>query len=80
MAKKLMTNKIKQGILDAFEEVGGTQYLAELARADPPTFCGLLAKVLPSEIKADISNSHTLNLNEAMLDADRRITAIEYKE
>jgi hypothetical protein len=78
MVKKLMTNKVKDGILEAFEKAGGVDYLVELARCDPPTFCMLLAKVIPSEIKADITNSHTINLGEAMLQAENRIGRLEY--
>ena len=54
MAKRLLTPEIKDGILQAFEQVGGVEYLVELARVDPPTFCRLLAAIIPSEIKADV--------------------------
>lgn len=46
------TGEIKQMILDALDEAGGTAYLVERAR-DPRTasaFLGLIAKVLPMQV------------------------------
>jgi hypothetical protein len=65
MAKRLVTPEIKDGILDAFEQAGGVDYLVELAKLDPPTFFRLLAKVIPAQINADIRTTHTLDLGQA---------------
>ena len=35
MAKKFLTPEIKDGILEAFEQAGGVDYLVELAKVDP---------------------------------------------
>ncbi len=79
-----MTNRIKSeikaGILEAFEKAGGVDYLVEIAKCDPPTFCRLLAQIIPTEIKAEINNRHTIDLGQAMLDANQRVAAIEHKE
>ena len=79
-----MTNRIKSeikaGIIEAFNKVGGVDYLVEIARRDPPTFCRLLAQVLPNEIKAEINTRHTIDLGQAMIDANQRLAAIEHKE
>ena len=79
-----MTNRIKSeikaAILQAFEQVGGVEYLVAIAKADPPTFCRLLAQVLPTEIKAEINTRHSIDLGQAMLDANQRVAAIEHKE
>ena len=75
MAKRLLTPEIKDGILEAFEKVGGVDYLVELAKVDPPTFCRLLAAIIPSSVTA----THTLDLGQAMLDANRRLDAIEHE-
>ena len=72
MAKRLLTPEIKDGILEAFEQAGGVDYLVEIAHRDPPTFCMLLAKIIPSEIKAGITNSSAINLNKAMTEAEAR--------
>lgn len=78
MAKRLLTPEIKDGILEAFEQAGGVDYLVELAKVDPPTFCRLLIAIIPSEIKASVTTTHTLDLGQAMLDANRRLDAIEH--
>jgi hypothetical protein len=80
MAKRLLTPEIKDGIIEAFEQVGGVDYLVELAKVDPPTFCRLLAAIIPSEIKADIRTTHTFDLGQAMLEGNQRLAAIENKE
>jgi hypothetical protein len=78
MAKRLITPEIKDGILEAFEQAGGVDYLVELAKVDPPTFCRLLAAVIPSEIKASVTTTHKLDLGQAMIDADQRLALIEH--
>jgi len=77
-----MTNRIKSeikaSILEAFKRVGGVEYLVQLGKVDPPTFCRLLAQIIPTEIKAEINNRHTIDLGQAMLDANQRVAAIEH--
>ena len=78
-----MTNRIKSeikaGILEAFEKAGGVEYLVQLAKVDPPTFCRLLAQIIPTEIKAEINTRHSIDLGQAMLDANQRVAAIEHE-
>jgi hypothetical protein len=45
------TVQLKQAILDAFQQVGGARYLAEIAQDNPGAFCTLLGKVLPMDIQ-----------------------------
>jgi len=59
-----------------FEQVGGVDYLVEIAKVDPPTFCRLVSAIIPSEIKASVTATHTLDLKQAMLDGNRRLDAI----
>ena len=80
MAKRLLTPEIKDGILEAFDQVGGVDYLVELAKVDPPTFCRLLAAIIPSEIKASVTATHKLDLGQAMLEGNQRLATIEHKE
>lgn len=47
------TAALKDAILNAFNKVGGEDYLVVLAEKDPRTFAVLLAKVLPLQIKGD---------------------------
>jgi hypothetical protein len=80
MAKRLMTSEIKDGIIEAFEQAGGVDYLVELAKVDPPTFCRLLAAIIPSEIKASVTATHTLDLGKAMIEANQRLALIEHEQ
>jgi hypothetical protein len=45
------TTTIKAAIAGAFDEVGGQQYLIDLAKSDPRTFCTLLGKIVPTAIE-----------------------------
>ena len=47
------TRTLKTAILNAFEKVGGEEYLIRVAREDPKTFCTLLGKVLPTQLAGD---------------------------
>ena len=39
------------------ERVGGVDYLVGVARSDPRTFCMLLVKLLPAELKVEAGDS-----------------------
>ena len=56
--KNKLTASVKEAIMKAFEEVGGADYLANVAKDDPRTFCTLLGKIIPSDI--NLSGSVTL--------------------
>jgi hypothetical protein len=49
-----LTRDIKEAILNAFEKVGGEDYLVILAKEDPKTFAALLGKVLPVQVQAEL--------------------------
>jgi hypothetical protein len=57
-AANKITKDIRQAISEAFEKAGGVDYLVKLSVANPNAFAGLLAKVIPQEIKAVIENNH----------------------
>ena len=74
MAKRLLTAEIKDGILDAFEQAGGVEYLVELALRDPQTFCLLLGKVVQAEIRAKTpKQTNRFNMGKEMADAEQRL-------
>jgi len=52
-----MTLTVKQSVLDAFDQVGGVDYLINIASDDPKTFCAMLAKIIPSDVNADLKAS-----------------------
>ena len=53
-SKNKITKAVKQAVLDAFNEVGSSDYLVKIARADPKTFCGLLGRVIPQEVNSSV--------------------------
>lgn len=48
-----MTAEVKQMILDALEQAGGVQYLAEKAESHPQAFMTLVGKVLPLQVTGE---------------------------
>ena len=56
------THDVKSAILAAFDEVGGSRYLADVARNQPGVFCSLLGKVLPTMIAGDPQNQLVLDI------------------
>lgn len=49
------TTELKLAILKAFDEVGGAQYLTQVAKDNPQVFCTLLSKVLPRDVNAEVN-------------------------
>ena len=49
-----VTRVVKDAVQDAFDELGGAQYLLQVARDDPKTFCGLLGRVIPTQVNAEL--------------------------
>lgn len=56
------TAVLKDAIMAAFDQVGGVEYLAGIAVTEPKAFCALLGRVLPTEVKADVDGSVTINI------------------
>lgn len=61
---------MKDALELAFNRAGGVKYLETVANDDPKTFCGLLSKLIPTNINVDVT---TLNLGSAMLEASKRL-------
>ena len=53
-SKNKVTQDIKQAMLDAFAEGGGTEWLKRQMKTEPRAFLGLLAKCMPAEVKATV--------------------------
>ena len=49
-----MTSQVREAILRAFDQVGGEDYLVKVAQDDPKTFCTLLGRLIPAEVRAGI--------------------------
>jgi hypothetical protein len=50
-----VNKELKEMILGALDDVGGQSYLARQADENPAAFMSLVAKVLPKDIKQEIS-------------------------
>lgn len=63
--KNRLTN-LREAVLEAFEMVGGAQYLAKLAAgtsSDRAAFVGLVAKVLPTQVNATVDGGIQVHLS-----------------
>lgn len=63
--KNKLTN-LREAVLEAFDEVGGAQYLARLAQgssSDRAAFVGLVSKVLPTQINANVEGGIQVQLS-----------------
>ncbi len=68
---------VKDALNAAFNNVGGSKYLERRAEDNPKAFMGLLGKVIPAEIHADINVIHTVDIRGAL--AEARSRAITYE-
>jgi hypothetical protein len=60
-----LTN-LRDSVLEAFDQVGGTEYLARLAngtQSDRAAFVGLVSKVLPTQINANVEGGIQVQLS-----------------
>ncbi len=77
-----MPNRLKpeiiDGIVEAFENAGGVDYLTAIALKDPPTFCRLLSRLVPQQIEANI-NTASIDLGAAMEIAENRSKQLEHE-
>ena len=64
-----ITADVKQAILNAFEKVGGKDYLARQANENPVAFMTLLGKVLPTQITGDPDNPVVTRIETVVVDA-----------
>ena len=48
-----VTAGVKRAMYEAFEKVGGQEYLVKIAQEQPAVFCRMLGKLIPGELKID---------------------------
>ena len=48
-----LTATVKEAIVEAFNQVGGVNYLVSIAKDDPKTFCALVGKVIPLQVTGE---------------------------
>ena len=52
-----VTQAVEDAVQTAFDEVGGADYLVQVAREDHKTFCALLGRVIPTQVNATIATA-----------------------
>jgi hypothetical protein len=57
-----ITSDVKQAILEAFNALGGVEYLCVVAREDPKAFCALLGKLIPVKVAGDAEDPPVLRM------------------
>lgn len=63
------TNDVRQMLLASLNNVGGQTYLEEQAKANPKAYLSLISKVIPQEVKSQITGAdggpiqHSVKLN-----------------
>lgn len=77
-SKNKNTNEIREAIAKAFHNVNRKGYLEDMAYKQPAAFMGLVAKVIPNEVKLDVS--HNINLGDAMIQAAERLKALQHDD
>lgn len=63
--KSRLTN-LREAVLEAFDKVGGAEYLAKLANgtsSDRAAFVGLVSKVLPTQVNANVEGGVQIQLS-----------------
>jgi len=56
------TAAVREAIHEAFERAGGVDYLVRIAEEHPEVFCRLIARLVPSQIHADVESVSLLDL------------------
>ncbi len=54
---------IKDMLRVALNQVGGVDYLARQANENPVAFLGLIGRIIPQEVRADINGNQTITVN-----------------
>ena len=57
-----ITSDVKQAILEAFNALGGVEYLCAVARENPKAFCALLGKLIPVKVAGDAEDPPVLRM------------------
>lgn len=51
------TKAIREAVVEAFDKAGGVDYLVQLAKDDPKTFCGLIGRVIPLQVEGEMDQN-----------------------
>lgn len=57
-----LTRDVKAAIEQAFENVGGVEYLQKQAKENPQAFLTLLGKLIPKDVKLELPESFSISV------------------
>lgn len=57
-----LTRDVKAAIEQAFNDVGGVEYLKAQAAENPQAFLTLLGKILPKDVKLDLPENFSITI------------------
>lgn len=73
-ARDAIGKEVVEALRDSFHELGGKDWLMDLARTDKRTFAALIGKVIPQDISATVTHT-VIDLGKAMDEANARLAA-----
>lgn len=74
---KVQTMAVKEAVLTIFNELNESgEYLRNIAQEDRKLFLSLLARLIPTAHDVSVDHKITVNLGEAMAEADQRLAAM----
>ena len=77
----LHSQAVKNAVYEVFHGLGGKRYLKKIAEENPPLFLSLLAKLLPTEVKAELDvKVQRFDLGAAMIEAEARALEMQTVE
>lgn len=68
-SQNLFTKELKQAIQESFHELGGKEWLKQLATTSPKSYAAILTKMLPAQVEVEAGD----NLSDALAKAQSRI-------
>lgn len=71
--RNVWSQRVREELMAAFEAKGGRAYLEKLADEHPAVFAGMLSKILPTEMRAELSAHGVVDLGVALAHANARL-------
>ena len=57
-----VTKAVKEALIESFDEVGGKDYLINMAREYPVAYMSLLGKIIPTEMKSTVEGGISVTI------------------
>lgn len=74
-----VTKAVKEMIVEALHNVGGVEYLSHQARKNPTAFMALIGRIIPHQVKQEVSGSSSRPLLIQQIDSLRSLPIEERK-